>query len=67
MAPVVYRIDTAGAVDGLGNRHADCSLLVQINPETWPELELLAIGTPEEVSSHPAASSLTEIRRMRMP
>jgi cytosine/adenosine deaminase-related metal-dependent hydrolase len=67
MAPVVYRIDAAGAVDGLGNRHANCSLLLQINPVNWPALELLAIGSPEEVSSHPAASSLPDTQRMRLP
>lgn len=49
-------IDLAGAADGRGLNRPGCSVLLSVDPEQWPAVNLLAIGPRSEVKSHPAAT-----------
>lgn len=55
MSRQVQILDLAGAADGRDVDRPGCSMLIALDPAKWPAVELLAIGSREEVEAHPEA------------
>lgn len=66
--PGVWRLDAAGAFDAHGRSLAPASLLIRVGAVTpgpadssWARIDLLAVGTPSDIDSHPASAGAQQL------